>query len=121
MARTDSRHRIVRLGTCVLLLAACGIAVAQLRVGTIHGNVADVAGDALPGATVTLSGQGTPQVQKTDGKGQFHFLELPPGMYSLKAELTGFTTLVYSNVPVTAGQDTSLLFRLSVTADQPPK
>jgi hypothetical protein len=47
-------------------------------------------GSALPGVTVTLAGLGAPEVQVTDAPGQFRFMGLGPGSYSLGAELEGF-------------------------------
>jgi len=60
-----------------LLLAVT--ASAQLQTGNLYGTVKDQSGSALPGVTVTLSGQGAPQIQVTNAQGQFHFLGLSPG------------------------------------------
>jgi len=61
--------RIVAVAA-LLLLAVGGTAFAQLQTGNLYGTVTDDKGAALPGVTVTLSGQGAPQVQVTNAQGQ---------------------------------------------------
>lgn len=83
-----------------LLLAPSG-ALAQTT-GRIMGQVLDAQGAALPGATVTVTSpnlQGA-QTQVTDSEGNFRFLSLPPGRYSVKVELASFKTLEQGNVDV---------------------
>jgi hypothetical protein len=70
--------------------------------GNLYGSVVDDKGDALSGVTVTLSG-GAPQVQVTDAQGQFRCLGLPPGTYSLSAELEGFSSVKEPNISIAAG------------------
>jgi hypothetical protein len=66
----------------------------------IFGKVADEQGGALPGVTLTVASPAIPHpiVQVSDGRGLFRFVALPPGRYSLKAELAGFSTIDYPNV-----------------------
>ena len=57
--------------------------------GRLFGQLTDAQGAALPGVTVTVSSpalQGT-QTQVTDGEGNYRFPSLPPGHYTVKAEL----------------------------------
>jgi hypothetical protein len=96
-----------------LLLPLATPAVAQLQTGDLYGKVSDQKGEALPGATVTLTGIGSPQVQTTDEHGQFRFLGLYPGSYQLKAELQGFSTLEYPNVAVRIGGKVNIEVTLS--------
>jgi hypothetical protein len=81
--------------------------------GNSYGTVADDKGDALPGVTVTLSGNGAPQLQVTDAQGQFRFLGLQSGTYQLKAELDGFSMLGDPKVVIDAGRDTETEVRLN--------
>jgi hypothetical protein len=70
----------------------------------VHGRVTDDQGSPLPGVTMTLAGVGlTPLVQITDAQGQFRFVTIPPGSYTLAAELEGFSTIEYPNVVVSGG------------------
>ena len=57
----------------------------------------------LPGAIVTLSGVGAPQVFVTDAQGRFRFLNLSPGRYQLSVALEGFATVEYPSVTVAIG------------------
>ncbi len=47
--------------------------------------------EIIEGATVTLTGGGTPLTQKTDGWGDFWFEDLPVGTYAVKIEANGKT------------------------------
>jgi iron complex outermembrane receptor protein len=75
----------------VLFLLSGDAAHAQLQTGNLFGTVVSAQGEALPGVTVTLSGNGAPQVQVTNPQGQFRFLGLSPGSYQLNAALEGFS------------------------------
>ncbi|HEV8239473.1 MAG TPA: carboxypeptidase-like regulatory domain-containing protein, partial [Thermoanaerobaculia bacterium] len=90
------------------LLVAGGAAYAQLQTGNLYGKAVDGQGAALPGVTVTLSGNGAPQVQVTNAQGEFRFLGLAPGGYQLKAELEGFSTVDYPNISINIGRNTSI-------------
>src|SRR6185369_11919531 len=112
MRRIDVRWWIFAV-IAALLLPLATPAVAQLQTGDLYGKVSDQKGEALPGATVTLTGIGSPQVQSTDEHGQFRFLGLYPGSYQLKAELQGFSTLEYPNVAVRIGGKVNIEVTLS--------
>jgi hypothetical protein len=84
-----------------LLLAPATPSYAQTT-GRIIGQILDAQGAALPGATVTVSSsslQGT-QTQVTDSEGNFRFLSLPPGRYTVKAELASFKPFEQKDVEV---------------------
>ena len=110
-----------------LLAIDPGSARAQLETGNLYGTLVDEQGSALPGVTVTLSGQGAPQVQVTNAQGQFRFLGLGPGSYAVKSELEGFSTIEYPNVTINVGRNTNIEVTLSsavedvitVTAESP--
>jgi len=97
----------------VLLLLPAPPACAQLQTGDLYGTVVDQQGQALPGATVTLTGPGSPQVQATNEDGQFRFLGLYPGTYKLTAELQGFSTLEYPDIAIRVGGKATLEVTLS--------
>src|SRR5688572_1040060 len=58
----------------------------------LTGRVTDGSGAALPGVTVTLrpAGLGAPTTLVTDGVGQYVSPVLPPDVYAVSFELTGF-------------------------------
>ena len=80
--------------------------------GNLSGTVVDQRGDALPSATVTLTGEGAPQIKETNDQGQFSYLELQPGSYSVEAALRGFLP-VKQPVKINAGEDTNIEITLS--------
>src|ERR1700693_5317964 len=83
---------------CVALFAVSGFA--QFQTGNIYGKVQAKDGSALPGVTVTLTGVGAPQQAVTSPLGDFRFISLSPGTYSLKAELAGYGIATRTGVGV---------------------
>jgi subtilisin family serine protease len=57
---------------------------------TVQGNVKDTSGLAMPGVTVTLSGQAA-AVTQTDGYGRYTFANLAPGTYTATPSYTSYT------------------------------
>jgi hypothetical protein len=123
------RFPLRALPFAALLLLAVP-ALAQLQSGNLYGTVRAPGdtGGALPGVTVTLTGQGAPQVQVTDEQGRFRFLGLPPGSgYAVRAELQGFSPLETSGIVINVGRNTDIELQLSgavedvinVTAESP--
>jgi hypothetical protein len=115
-----SRHWKLRSTFAVLaalLLWGAVPAAAQLQTGDLYGTVKGADGGALPGATVTLEGVGSPKVQVTDADGDFRFLSLYPGTYKLTAELQGFSTLEYPDVAIRVGGKTEIEVTLSGTVE----
>jgi hypothetical protein len=98
---------MMRRGASVLWLAMATVllsvsALQAQTTGRIQGKVLDAQGQAIPGATVVATSpslQGT-QTQVSDGQGEFRFLGLPPGVYTIKSELSGFTAAEAANVRV---------------------
>ncbi|HTO89427.1 MAG TPA: TonB-dependent receptor [Thermoanaerobaculia bacterium] len=82
--------------TAVALLAALPLAVRPAAgqipspTGNLYGTALDEQNKVLPGATVTLSGPGAARTTATDAKGDFHFLNLSPGSYTVTLEMPGF-------------------------------
>jgi hypothetical protein len=87
---------------CALHLCAC-LAFAQFDSATVLGYISDQSGAAMPGVTITLTNPATgiSSTAVTDDRGQYQFLNVRVGTYSLKAELEGFTTAVADNFTVT--------------------
>jgi hypothetical protein len=110
-----------------LLLAAAVPALAQLQSGDIYVKVQDEKNQALPGATVTVTGIGAPHVETSNAEGEVRFLNLHPGKYAVKGELEGFSTVDYPDITVSLGGAAKVVLTLSssiketitVTADAP--
>lgn len=86
-----------------LLLVLAGVAFADgPETGNITGKVTEGSGTALPGVVVTLSGDRGSQTAVTDASGSYRFGLVPPGNYTLQAELEGFSP-AGANASVNAG------------------
>ena len=103
----------------MLGLLALGItsqsAYAQSATGIIEGTVTDASGAVVPNATVTITNKadnGTRSVT-TNAAGAYSAPALPVGEYSVKAELTGFKTVI-RDATVNAGGDIAVNLALSV-------
>lgn len=90
-------------GLCLALLAlATAPAAAQVFTGRIEVTVTDSTGAVLPGANVEVTGPQN-RTAVSDARGAAVFLNLPPGNYSVKATLSGFSDYENPRVPVSAG------------------
>ncbi len=105
----------------LILLLALGftsISFAQGRqTGSIHGSILDEEGNALPGATVTLSGPPMMGAKSyvTGETGKFRFVALPPGEYEVKAEMLGFKTYIRKGLRASVGKTTEVTITLEIT------
>lgn len=97
----------------VLAIGHAATASAQGFTGRIDVTIEDATGGRLPGVNIEISGPAN-QSQITDVQGQAHFLNLPVGVYSVKASLAGFNPYSNANVQVAASQATPLTARLGV-------
>src|SRR4029450_1920463 len=75
---------------CVLLLLVLSSALVLAAEGRIVGTVTDESGGTLSGVTVTLHSAALTRTTTTDAQGRFAF-SVPPGRYTLSAQLSGFT------------------------------
>ncbi len=95
----------------------------------MRGKVVDDHGDALPGVTISVSGGGLPRplylVSRADGT--FLLSDMPPGSYTVSAQLEGFAP-IEPLVPISAGQFADLVLTLqpaieetiTTTSESPP-
>jgi len=110
------RHLCLLLLLPLLFLTAP--ARAQLQTGNLYGQVTDKQGEALPGVTVTLSGNGHAKVAVTNVEGDFRFLGLAPGTYQLTAELEGFSTAEYQNIHIAIGRNTTIQVTITPAVEE---
>jgi hypothetical protein len=99
-----------------LILAYAVPAFAQLQGGSITGTVKDEQGGMLPGVVITAQGVDATQTFTTDASGEFRFLNLAPGPYTVTATLQGFTTFIRQSVIVAVGKNVELPMALKVAA-----
>ncbi|HYN20860.1 MAG TPA: carboxypeptidase-like regulatory domain-containing protein, partial [Thermoanaerobaculia bacterium] len=125
MKRITLWGRLVLIAGLLLLPGAAGFA--QSQSGSLHGTVSDEQGTALPGVSVTLSGQGASATQTTDEQGKFRFLNLSPGSYTLDSQLESFSGVHHPNIVISVGRNTQIEVTMSsafenvieVTAESP--
>lgn len=84
------------------------------QTGKITGKVFDVANsEALPAVNVIV--EGTTYGAATDLEGDYIILNIPPGTYSLIANMIGYKTMRVSNVKVSVDRTTRVDFKLEST------
>ncbi|MGB2678371.1 MAG: TonB-dependent receptor [Candidatus Acidiferrum sp.] len=84
--------------------------------GSISGTVKDASGGVIPGATVTLTNEGTGQSISTTSLsvGEYTFSPVKIGHYSVSAEIKGFQKVKQNNVTVDVQQKVVVDFALPV-------
>src|SRR5437879_10782329 len=97
------------------LTAALSAQEIKGRGGNIYGKVTDESGGPLPGVTLTLSGIGAPRTAYSGTNGEFRFVALDPGIYSIKAELAGLSTVDRTNIAVRVAGNTELTIPMAVS------
>jgi hypothetical protein len=98
------------LALCCALLAVSSPSSAQIGQGRLTGIVTDAQGAVLPGVTVTATSPaliGT-RAAVTETDGRFLFPALSSGVYKLRFELPGFTSVERDNIQVVLGQTISV-------------
>ncbi|MPY91234.1 MAG: hypothetical protein GEU99_25400 [Luteitalea sp.] len=105
MNRT-SNLRAVALVLVGLLTGVVSVR-AQITTGSVAGTINDAQGGVIPGATVTLLNEGqatrsTPVV--TSATGDFVFVNVSSGTYTIEVEMPSFKTLKRSGISVSAGE-----------------
>ncbi|HSL20646.1 MAG TPA: carboxypeptidase regulatory-like domain-containing protein [Vicinamibacterales bacterium] len=111
-----------RAGTVLVsAIAALLLAVVPARgqgptSGSINGTVTDNTGAVLPGVTVTATSPALlgSQTGVTNEQGAYRFPSVPPGVYKLTYELTGFSTVVRESIQVPLGFTATINVQLAV-------
>jgi len=75
----------------LIVLFGSSIANSQVLYGSLTGTVADKLGAVIPGATVTITNQGTGEARSTkaNGLGSWDILDVLPGAYSVSVPAQG--------------------------------
>jgi hypothetical protein len=103
------RYQIAFTRICAsVLILSCltlGYATAQIATGDITGRVADPGGAVVPGASVTArnTGTGLTRAVTTNSLGDYTITQLPPGIYEITVEATGFSKALLKDVQVLVG------------------
>ena len=99
----------------VLLTPVLAFAQARLTGGDLQGTVRDNTGGVLPGVTITATHVATNQSRTgvTDTDGRYYIAALQAGVYTVRAELSGFAPQTKTEVRLLLGQRLDLDFTLT--------
>ena len=98
-----------------ILLLIFGSAAFAGTTGKIAGIIKDKdTGEQLPGVAITI--EGTTMGAAANEKGEYFILNVPPGLYKLKANLIGYTSMEVDRVQVLLDLTTTINFELTAQA-----
>ena len=107
------------LAACAVFAAGAFLSaplLAQSATGSVTGNVVDGSGAGIPGVTVsaTSTETGASRSATSGTTGNFTIPLLPPGLYTVAAELSGFAPAKVANVAVSVGGQEKITLRMDV-------
>ncbi|MEX2270613.1 MAG: TonB-dependent receptor [Vicinamibacterales bacterium] len=105
------------LALAVMLIIPAAAAAQVGQTAVLSGTVTDTSGAAVPGATVTATSPALivgSQATVTEANGSYRFPALSPGLYTVTAELQGFSVARRENVRLLLGQIITADFTLAV-------
>src|SRR4026209_882035 len=130
-ANCNRFHLLLRFVQIALLFSAMrGVGFAQVQAGRIVGAVTDPSKAAVPSAEVVVTELGTNVSHSvtTGASGDFVVTPLNPGMYSVRASVPGFQTIVKTGIEVQVDRSTrvdlelvlgDVATKIEVTAEAP--
>jgi len=125
MRVTASYRQSVCLQKSLRLLLAISLFIplmlfAQGYFGTVSGSITDPSGALVPGAKVTLVDQqkGYQFTASSDASGRYLFTSIPPGLYSVSAEATGFQKTLRTGIQVNVSENVTANLRLEVATSR---
>src|SRR6267143_3290581 len=97
--------RLCVLAVFILTFSIGAFGQSQATTGNIEGRVLDPKEAAVPGASVTATNQqtGLEKTATTDDQGAFTVAFLSPGLYTVRANASGFSQTDVKDVVVTVG------------------
>ena len=103
-----------------LLGALACSAFAQTFVGNLAGIATDPSGALLPGAILKLNSASTGLTRAaiSSAKGDFLFVDLPVGMYTLTVTAAGFQTKKIDSIEIALSKTTNLNVQVGVAQTQ---
>jgi hypothetical protein len=110
-----SGSRVVILLAVFFLVTGC-LVWAQTGTTSLRGVVSDAKGAVLQGATVTINDpqNGFSRTVKTDGQGEYQFLQLSPATYNVTVNATGFAIMKQDKVQLLVSVPSTLNFSMQV-------
>ena len=111
-----------RQGLCcivlTLILALPALTIGQGYFGTVSGVLTDSTGAVIPGAKATLIDQekGYKFFETSDSAGRYLFRSVPPGLYTVVAEMTGFEKTERTGIRVDVSENPTANLSLKVAS-----
>ena len=101
-----------------LLILVSATSLSAQTAGQVSGHVADPTGAVVPEAKITLTNvaTGTVRTTVTTAAGDYTFVDVPPGTYTVRAEHSGFKLVTSNAVNVQVGQSLRQDFHMEVGA-----
>src|SRR5882672_8080018 len=121
MVRLSVLRRALALVSVLVLTA--GVAAAQsigATTGSLNGRVTDTSGGVMPGVTVTATSpalQGA-RTTVTNEEGTYRLPGVPPGVYTVQYELSGFGTVIRAGISINVGFTATVNVELTVASLQ---
>jgi hypothetical protein len=100
----------------VILLAMPAMLFSQAYFGTVSGTLTDQTGAVIGGVKVTLADQekGYQFGATSDSAGRYLYRSIPPGLYSVTAEMNGFKKTIRTGVRVDVNENVTVNLSLKV-------
>ena len=100
----------------LMALLAAGVALAQSDNANVNGVITDPSGSAVPSAKVTLTNSATGLTRDTTSNesGVYSIPTVPPGVYTLVVEATGFKKFESSDNKIDPSVPANISARLAV-------
>jgi hypothetical protein len=114
-------RRVLALATMIGLSA--GAAAAQsigATTGSLNGRVTDASGGVMPGVTVTATSPALQGARSTvtNEEGAYRLPGVPPGVYTVQYELSGFGTVIRAGININVGFTATVNVELTVASLQ---
>ncbi|MGB6481896.1 MAG: carboxypeptidase regulatory-like domain-containing protein [Candidatus Acidiferrales bacterium] len=108
--------RMCGVAACAAILFWGACLVSSQTLISLHGNVTDPSGAAIPNATVHLinSANNSDRTTTTDQRGAYAFAEVVPGTYRLLVEAQGFEKYEQADIHVAANARETLDIELKI-------
>ena len=93
---------------------------AQLTESALKGSVVDASGAVVPACAVAATNEATGMARsaRTDAGGAFHLVGLPPGLYTVTADSTGFQPFRQRGLRLAVGDTTAITITLPLAEMQ---
>jgi outer membrane receptor protein involved in Fe transport len=106
------KGRLPVIGFALILVLLPSLTIAQEQTGNIQGVVKDRSGAVVPSAEITAASAQRTVSAVSDEIGYYRFLNLPPGVYTITAKMTGFQPVIRENVTLALGRTLQVNFDL---------